>query len=269
MAKRSLHIGINDYPGTNQDLRGCVNDAKDWQQALGQRGFGDQALLLNQQATKANIVAALEKIVGATGSEDLAIITYSGHGTWIPDTNGDEPDGRDEAWCAHDAGKGNLVTDDELYDIVAERERGARIVLLSDSCHSGSVSRFAGWLDDEKDEGKRTIRFLAPEHHLTEKQKRTAVHFQQAPVRSRVKNAALCISGCRDHEFSYDATFRGRPNGAFTFVALRALQQLPETANYQDWWRLIRRQLPSVSYPQTPILSGSYYQRTKWKILDD
>jgi len=27
--KRSLHIGINDYSGTNIDLAGCVNDAND------------------------------------------------------------------------------------------------------------------------------------------------------------------------------------------------------------------------------------------------
>ena len=33
MANRALCVGINDYPGTNMDLAGCVNDAKDWQAA--------------------------------------------------------------------------------------------------------------------------------------------------------------------------------------------------------------------------------------------
>jgi len=32
--KRSLHIGINNYPGTNMDLAGCVNDANDWRAAM-------------------------------------------------------------------------------------------------------------------------------------------------------------------------------------------------------------------------------------------
>jgi len=34
MTKRALCIGINDYPGTDFDLSGCVNDAHDWAQAL-------------------------------------------------------------------------------------------------------------------------------------------------------------------------------------------------------------------------------------------
>jgi hypothetical protein len=29
MAKNALCIGINDYPGTQSDLKGCVNDAND------------------------------------------------------------------------------------------------------------------------------------------------------------------------------------------------------------------------------------------------
>ena len=32
--KRSLHIGINDYPGTGNDLFGCVNDSNDWREAM-------------------------------------------------------------------------------------------------------------------------------------------------------------------------------------------------------------------------------------------
>ena len=31
MANRALCVGINNYPGTNMDLAGCVNDANDWQ----------------------------------------------------------------------------------------------------------------------------------------------------------------------------------------------------------------------------------------------
>ena len=34
MANRALCVGINDYPGSNMDLAGCVNDAKDWQALL-------------------------------------------------------------------------------------------------------------------------------------------------------------------------------------------------------------------------------------------
>ena len=28
--KKAVCIGINNYPGTSNDLQGCVNDANDW-----------------------------------------------------------------------------------------------------------------------------------------------------------------------------------------------------------------------------------------------
>ncbi|MFN7677703.1 MAG: caspase family protein, partial [Cyanobacteriota bacterium] len=51
MAKSALCIGINNYPGTDCDLRGCVNDANDWAATLAARGFTVKTLLDNQ-ATK-------------------------------------------------------------------------------------------------------------------------------------------------------------------------------------------------------------------------
>jgi len=113
--KRSLHIGINDYPGTQNDLSGCVNDANDWEEALKQHGF-QTVSIVDGQAKKSNMVEAISKIVSDTGKDDIAVITYSGHGTWVADEDGDEPDGRDEALCPYDIMDGNILTDDELYD---------------------------------------------------------------------------------------------------------------------------------------------------------
>ena len=82
--KRSLNIGINDYPGTGSDLSGCRNDANDWREVLEARGFKATSLL-DSAATKSNMHEAISKIVGDTGRDDIAVITYSGHGTWVPD----------------------------------------------------------------------------------------------------------------------------------------------------------------------------------------
>jgi hypothetical protein len=75
------------------------------------------------------------------------------------------------------------------------------------------------------------------------------------------------ISGCKDNEYSYDAWFNGRANGAFTYVALQTLKDLTGTAVYRDWYWKIREILPNVSYPQTPQLSGSWRQRARWKVF--
>jgi hypothetical protein len=74
------------------------------------------------------------------------------------------------------------------------------------------------------------------------------------------------MSGCQDTEYSYDAWFQGRPNGAFTYVALRALKSLPAKATYRDWYKAIRKVLPSRQYPQTPNFYGSTRMK-RWKVL--
>ena len=74
------------------------------------------------------------------------------------------------------------------------------------------------------------------------------------------------MSGCQDSEYSYDAYFEGRPNGAFSFVALQALDKLPKTASYSTWYKAVRRMLPSQQYPQSPNLFGSSSMK-RWKVL--
>ena len=68
MRRHALCIGINDYPGTDGDLAGCINDAHDWSALLAERGFGVRRLL-DAEATKAVMVQAIgDVIAGAAGS---------------------------------------------------------------------------------------------------------------------------------------------------------------------------------------------------------
>ncbi len=114
MAKNALCIGINNYPGTHMDLQGCANDANDWAAALAERGF-KVAKLLDDQATKATMVKAMNDLIGKAGKGDSLVITFSGHGTYQPDEDGDEVDGLDEALCPYDLQtKGEALIDDEI-----------------------------------------------------------------------------------------------------------------------------------------------------------
>jgi hypothetical protein len=268
--KRSLHIGINDYPGTGNDLSGCVNDANDWRETLEARHF-QATSFLDGQATKSNMHEAISKIVGDTGRDDIAVITYSGHGTWVPDEDDDEVDGRDEALCPYDINEGQVLIDDELYEIFSERTRGARIIFISDSCHSGTVAKVCNFiLGTESDlRNAQKIRFLAPEIYIKDNKKllSRALRVEKVKARGKIRAASVLLSGCKDDEYSYDAWFNGRPNGAFTYVALQALKGLPDNAAYREWHREIRKILPHVNYPQAPQLSGSWRQRAKWRVF--
>jgi hypothetical protein len=260
MAKLALCIGINDYPGTDSDLSGCVNDANDWAAELTQRGFS-VTKLLDSDAKKSAIVEALCSLVKSAKGGDQAVITFSGHGTWVPDDDGDEADRRDEALCPHDLGSGPLL-DDELFEIFGERNLHARLIFISDSCHSGTVARYS-----RLSPGAARVRYLPLAHFVKDASVLArARQLQRAPAKGRSRLGALLISGSQDHEYSWDAQFEGRPNGAFTRVALDVLQRLPPTATYSDWHRAIRGELPSREYPQAPNLVGTRTQK-RWPVF--
>lgn len=262
MAKLALCIGINDYPGTGSDLSGCVNDMLDWSTALGARGF-DVRQLRDGEATKDAMVAAIERLIADGAPGDTMVLTYSGHGTWIPDLDGDEGDGRDECLCPHDIAQNRPLADDELERIFSARAPRTRLVFISDSCHSGTVSRAAPPL--ATDDAPRRIRFLPPTKFLPTSEAAVATRIARlVPPPGRPRYSSLLISGCRDTEYSYDASFGQRPNGAFTYVALRSLH---DGMSYRDWYRAIRESLPSTAYPQSPNLYGSESQK-RWPALD-
>ena len=266
MARRALCVGINDYTGTSSDLTGCVNDANDWKEVLESRDF-EVARLLDREATRKVLIGELRRLVGAARAGDILVFQFSGHGSWVPDEDGDEPDSRDEVLCPHDIESGGPITDDDLHAIFSERTPGARVVLIADSCHSGTVSRFRRAVNGEK-RGHR-VRFLPPREFLSRASLRALGRGE--PRRSASppgRRSALLLSGCLETEFSYDSVFRGRPNGAFSHAAIRALARLPAGSTYLEWYAAIRRALPTAEHPQTPTLYGSSAEK-RWRVLED
>ncbi|HUR12601.1 MAG TPA: caspase family protein [Flavitalea sp.] len=270
MKKSALCIGINDYPGTGSDLSGCINDVNDWAKVFTDRGFQVQKLQ-DKQATKKAILDAMASLIENAAKGDSIIFQYSGHGTYIPDDDGDEADGTDECLCPHDLNTKGPITDDELYELYLSKKPGVKLVVFSDSCHSGSVTRFAPIQTPPPVTGKnppvRKVRFLPPSVFLSKKdldKLGTINLFRSASPPGRY--GSLLFAGCQDNEYSYDAYFNNRPNGAFTYVALETLKKLKPTATYQEWFRMIRSILPSQQYPQSPNIFGSKTMK-KWKIF--
>lgn len=136
----SLHIGLNTVsPAAYRNptpLSGCVNDANDMRQIALSRGFQTHGLT-DEGATAAAVIDLLSMSARRMRAGDLMFVTYSGHGGSVLDESGDEADGKDETWCLYD----RMLFDDELATIWAQFARGVRIVVLSDSCHSGTVLR--------------------------------------------------------------------------------------------------------------------------------
>ena len=235
--KKAVCIGINNYPGIFNDLKGCVNDAKDWSALLQGLGF-ETTLVLDAQATRANVKSALQGLIEATNAGDMAVFTYSGHGTQVSDKNGDEGDPYDEAVYLYDG----TVIDDDLRAILNGIHPQATLVIISDSCFSGSVTRLAP--------EPALPRFIPPTVSTASKMARRSFLVPESGM------PEILISGCSDSEYSYDAEFNGRPNGAMTAYAIQVIKQNPNVT-YREFYSGLRALLPSNDYPQTPQLEGS------------
>lgn len=135
----AIAIGLNSvdpahYSGWSGELSGCEPDARDMQAIAQSQGFSVD-MFLTAEATRDKVLDKLDDLANLLNSGDLLVVSYSGHGGQSPDMNGDESDGLDETWCLYD---GQLL-DDELYRAWMKFRAGVRILVFSDSCHSGTV----------------------------------------------------------------------------------------------------------------------------------
>jgi len=135
----ALIIGINAYQDANT-LSWCVNDANGMEDALINNGWEKDQItkLLDTNATKEHIITELTDIINKVTSNDYILVFYSGHGTQIPDTNGDETDGYDEAIVPVDFNGdiSSLIIDDDLGEIFSH-SKTQKGVFIFDSCFSG------------------------------------------------------------------------------------------------------------------------------------
>ncbi len=116
-----VSVGITDYPGTNMDLTLPANDARTITWIYSKNTDMQYCQLLNHEATRANIVAAMDKIFTMANSKDIVVFFYSGHGY---------PGG----FCAYD---GNLDYN-EIRKSMAKSKCKNKMI-FADACFSGKI----------------------------------------------------------------------------------------------------------------------------------
>ena len=267
----SLHLGLNSvsgsaYGGWTGPLAACEFDAEDMAAIARAQGM-KPTVLLTRKATRAAVLAAMRKAAKSLSAGSFFFLTYSGHGGQVPDVTGDEPDKKDETWCLFD---GQLI-DDELYFELSRFKAGVRILVLSDSCHSGSVTRDAtmpvATIPSQRpklmpesvamrtyrehqafyDRVQREVadaageRIADPDTALAQ----LALSGRLTSIVSRFNPAVLLISGCQDNQTSMD----GEQNGAFTEQLLRVWNQGRFEGNYALFHARIRARLPATQSP--------------------
>jgi hypothetical protein len=264
----SINIGLNNvdpnaYNGWDGSLSGCVNDALAMQKIADSLGYVS-TLILNEEATADRIISEIGQAAWNLEENGILLLTYSGHGGQITDVNGDEADGKDETWVLYD----RQLIDDELYNLWNQFSSGARLVVLSDSCHSGTVSRNREYLSVAQSDafarhyrtrsGPPRFRDIPPDIGAYNYQHNQALYnalqfASGSRTRSMMDACVLLISGCQDNQLSND----GDTNGLFTGTLLNVWQNGGFSGNYMTFHQAILDQMPSTQTPNYYLVGAS------------
>lgn len=142
---KAFLVGINEYPSA--PLRGCVDDIQDMADFLVKdRGFVEDniRLLVDGRATTSAILERLKWLVSDVREGDQILFHYSGHGAQVPTRSPHgEVDGLDEVICPVDFDwtDEHLIRDKNFIEIFAAVPKGVTFIWVSESCHSGDLSR--------------------------------------------------------------------------------------------------------------------------------
>jgi len=145
MADKALLLGINNYK-TISDLRGCVSDTRNIKKLLvesfGFNGSENVRLLSNEEVVLKNVVEGFRWLYEGLEPGDRAVFHFSGHGSYVPSENDDEP--TDEILCLWDMDWSNVnsyLIDDDLGELTQGLPKGAHLSVILDNCNSGTGTR--------------------------------------------------------------------------------------------------------------------------------
>lgn len=233
--KKALLIGIN-YRKTSSELNGCINDVNSVKELLTTKFRYDEDNITmitddtKKKPTKKNIIKEMKNIIKSSNEGDEIWIHYSGHGTYVKDTNDDENDGNDEGLVPLDFKTSGLILDDDLKVILSGLDTKCTCVMFFDCCHSGTCCDLSycydGSFTSKIDEGK-------------------------------VSANVILISGCKDDQTSADASINNKWSGAMTFYLLKVLNDNKYTIRLGKLLNDLKDELKKNDYTQYPILSSS------------
>jgi hypothetical protein len=263
----ALVIGLNSvdpnhYDGWDGALNVCEADANKIGSYLKKQKFGSVAKLLTKEATRPNVISALDNLATKANAGDLVIVYYSGHGgNEIPDQNKDEDDPWsdrfDETWCLYDA----QLIDDELYYQWKKFKKGVRIVVMSDSCFSGDIAKLMVLAKRgpskamPKKEGEKTYKknkkfYDKLVKELASKELKTF----KTNKKGKIVASLLQISSSQEFQTSNAETDDFPNNSLFTAVFFKIIKSAKKIKSYEQLIATLKKSMPDFQMPKEQML---------------
>lgn len=283
----ALLIGIDQYLRSNiRSLNGCVNDVQ-LMEAILKTNFKfpetNIKRLTNEEATRENILNALDELYNKIDNDDIVVWHYSGHGSRRnaqPDTS---PSGQEETLVPYDSGRTPFanrdIPDKKIYEwLLKISEKTKFITLIFDSCHSGGITR------DIFGEEARTVQPDArPYHEAIIENEISAVDLVPesrdhnltalAPHLSKdwssdilggggwlpLSDKYALIAGCRSDESSYEYSVPDSEikHGTLTYFLVQEINKASANATYRDIFNIVNAHIATAQPKQHPQLEGA------------
>jgi hypothetical protein len=237
--KHAVLVGIN-YNGTNSQLNGCINDVDNLHSFLLDKcNYHESNInILTDDTpdllpTKQNIMNSLENMINKAKTENCKELwfSYSGHGSHINDTNGDEKDGQDEVICPLDYNTAGFITDDYFLNLIKQLPTDVKLIVVMDCCHSGTMF---------------DLPYLYKNDVISDNN-----------INGNTLPNVIMISGCKDTQTSADAYIDNNYSGAMTWSYLKTLKDNNYNITTKALVDNMRKLLKNNNYTQIPVLSVS------------
>jgi hypothetical protein len=271
--------------GRAQRLPGCHNDIYNMYHLLVNKyGYDTRCVFVladdgkHTLPTRQGIIKAMENLIRDVSAidpnvgVDNILLYYSGHGSHIPDRNGDEIlTNQDQILVPCDyLDDTNALTDDYLSELLVKRvpNHVKQLLAVFDCCFSGTILDLS-WIWQPQS------RKLIPAHKLSTSATALALSpLTQNSTPEDTKNASvsvnnpliICLSGCNDQQTSASVSNLPGTKGQWQGVLSWGLRQLLHSTKYQNQilnWSQAAVQLNTIVQPyssQKPQLTINQYK---------
>jgi hypothetical protein len=257
--RAALLVGIN-YINTPNELNGCYNDIVNVSQFLrsnlgytsitmisdGNRNTAPQVIAGYTKPNRQNILAGISNLVSGLVAGDEVLFHYSGHGTLIRDTNGDEVTGYDSCLCPIDYDTAGIISDDEIRRCLINKiTKGVKLYVILDCCHNGTGCDIRYKYEDYSIllANRPTMRWNTQQKALLQSKY------------TETQGDVFMISGSRDEQTSSDAYINNQFAGALTYAVMSTLRANNiRTYTWSSLLRDLRYFMRVNKYDQVPQL---------------
>lgn len=245
--KKAVIFGI-DYLKTQSRLYGCSVDAQNMAKLFSEDlNFDDVEVYTEQDnpndVTMKGIMKIFFGLIRDSYDPNIGTIAihFSGHGSYIADTSGDEMDNRDEVFIPTDYDTSGPIVDDWFHVILSKMNKDVKVVCTFDCCYSGTIC-------DLKYSTSNNLDAI----------------ITNEKVDNHINANVILISGCKDDEFSYDVygidpTSSSGFSGAMSTFFIQSVKAYLLDGSGVGLIDVVKqtRLLINGKYPQTPVISSS------------